>query len=105
MRAFFLTPCMEDDACAPPSPVVSWAYTHLLPALRLLSRTTFSADGAAVRALGGPPLSAAPLTSVGLFSIPHHGVDDAVVSVLRHHGRSLDDLTLTSPPCTRSPRG
>lgn len=70
-------------------------YALLLPALRRLRVTFFSASLIAIHLLRGPPLSAAPLRRLSLYFIEEDEVHaDAVKSVLGHHGGSLEELTL-----------
>lgn len=71
-------------------------YALLLPALRRLPLTSFSASLVAVHLLRGPPLSSAPLRRLRLDLIEQHPADAAAVrSVLGHHGGSLVELTLS----------
>jgi len=69
-------------------------YALVLPELRRLPLVSLSAAGVGVAVLGGGPMSAAPLRKLVLEDIEEDHVDAAIVSVLGHHGGSLEELTL-----------
>lgn len=85
--------CVPDDEGADADILY---YALLLPALRRLRLTSFSASLIAVHLLRGPPLSSAPLRRLRHDLVEEDETDaEAVQSVLGHHGGSMKELTLS----------